>query len=347
MKISFATGLIILTALTACASQKSITSIGDDYKKANTSAEDALSAEIKQARHVRRIAATVAYINDPQPNAADNLDPKHPVESLVNFVCTGVDDFDFSTAGLSFTSDYASGIAAITKAPDDSILGYWAALKDLKGDTKPLALPTVTTDEFKKCRDEVANDLPASGPIGVTAVSARPEALTVAAVIAAVEATRTLIKDIMADVVKAKQQERLKVFIDENRKNYKAVLDQDLNSAEFDKAIARHRAAALAAPYYNLVDMMALSRSTQRSQIIALASQIDQELSDYDQVRAAPKPKQLAAVFTTINNKLEDYAAGKISLADAQAFFSEASDQVSKLQKDYAAAKKAIQPLTK
>src|SRR5256885_1028333 len=162
-------GLLVAMTLisSGCASQKALTDVGSEYQKANQAAAATLKDATIQGKATRRLAAAVAYINAATPDAGENLDPKAPIDSFANFVCTGADDFAFSRAGLSYTSTYAGAVAAITNAPDDSISGYWHALSALRETDKPLALREITTHEFQNCREAVRADLP---PKGVTAV---------------------------------------------------------------------------------------------------------------------------------------------------------------------------------
>lgn len=322
---------------TACPNSQRLAALGEQYKKANQAATDLLNINISQVKQVRRISAVVYYLSDQRPNAADNFDPNKPVESFVNFVCTGDDDLNFSRAGLAYTAAYASSIEAITQESTDSVGGYWSALTALRAGSEngPLALPEIPTDQFQKCREEVLKDLP---PKGISAVSARPEAFAPAAVIAAVAALETLLKDGLKILVEAGQAKRLKVFIDNNRENYKKVLREDLKTDELTRHYQRRRASSITAPYYAFVDMLSLSRTTQRTQILAAAASIDHQLIDYDQIRVGPRPQALANLYSTINSKLEDFAAGKTSLSDAIAFLSGLYSELSQVKEDYDAA---------
>jgi len=332
--------LIVLQA--GCASQQTLTNIGSEYQKANQAAVAAVSDAATRGKTTRRVASVVAYINTTQPSALQNLDPNASVDSFANFVCTGADDFAFSRAGLSYTAAYAGAISAITTAPDDSVSGYWQALSALKGEDKPLALPDVRTGEFQKCRDDVRKVLP---PIGVSAGAVSTESATSDTVIAAIQAIDALIKDGLKVVVEAEQKQKLKKFIASEQQQYKQVIDTDLSTKEMQTQFSRRKQTAIAIPYYEFLDMLALSRTTQRVQLLKAAKQIDEDLSDYDSLRLMKSPETLAATFQAINEKLTGFAAGKISLTEAKAFFDEMEKELTQAKKDYQSAVTAINTL--
>jgi hypothetical protein len=102
--------LILVLFLPNCVSKKTLTELGTKYEEANQAAVDAVSIESKQVKRVRRVAAIIKYINEPCLPASKNISKKEPKESFINFVCTGEDDFEITSAGLSFTSDYAKTV---------------------------------------------------------------------------------------------------------------------------------------------------------------------------------------------------------------------------------------------
>src|SRR5690242_5149391 len=85
---------LVVMCIAGCPSQKTTTSLGSAYEKANQGAIDLVAVESKQIKRVRRLAAIVAYINNPSLDVAQNLNAKQIPRSFVNFVCTGTDDFD-------------------------------------------------------------------------------------------------------------------------------------------------------------------------------------------------------------------------------------------------------------
>jgi V8-like Glu-specific endopeptidase len=142
-------------------------------------------------KRVRRVAAFIAYINEPSLTMVDNINSGQVTGSFINFVCAGAADFEITSAGLKFTAEYAKTIKAITTVPEDSIGGYVNALSSLKGKDKALALPQVQKNQFEVCRTEVQKDVP---PRGITAVTGRQE--SPAAAIAAVQSIQALIESL-------------------------------------------------------------------------------------------------------------------------------------------------------
>jgi hypothetical protein len=329
----------------SCASQQSltnITNIGKEYEKANQAAVAALHDEAARTKSMRRLASAVAYINSADPSASDNIDTRAPIDSFANFVCTGVDDFAFTSAGLVYTTAYAGAVSAITTVPVDSLSGYWQALESLQGDNKPLSLPDIKNHEFQICRDSVRDDLP---PKGFSAVSGRPESITTDSVIKSVEAIRTLVKDVLKAVVEEKKKEQLQAFIVAEGARYQEVLTTDLRTSEFKTQFERRRKTAIAVPYYEFIDMLSLSRTTQRVQLLETAKRIDEDLAEYDQLRLMHSPEALATIFGAINTKLKDYADGKVKTGDAVQFFSQISKELSQAKADYQSASKSVSAL--
>jgi hypothetical protein len=328
---------ILVLVLTSCASKKTLADLGTRYEKANQAAVDAVSVESKQVKRVRRIGAVIAYINNPNLSIVDNINAGEINRSFINFVCTGEDDFAITSAGLRFTSDYAKTVKAITKAPEDSIGGYIDALSGLKGKDKPLALPEIKKSQFAECRKEVEKDLP---PTGYTAATARREA--VAEAIAAVEAVQALITSIqklvkwgLKEVTEAEQIAALKSFIKENQENYQRVLTKDLSSDELKNAFERRRKIAVAAPYYAFEDMMKLSTTKDRREIIKRAMEIDQDLAEYDAIRILQPPVAVVGQFKEINQRLQSFVDGKTSLAEIIQFLSETASELEDAKKNY------------
>jgi hypothetical protein len=329
--------LFFLLASCVPASQKTIADLGAKYEKANQSAVDAVSVESKQVKRVRRIGAVIAYINNPSLSPVENLNAGEMKESFKNFVCTGEVDFQITSAGLKFTSDYAKTVKAITTLPDDSIYGYVRALSELKGKKGPLALPEIKKNQFSECLKEVEKDLP---PTGYTAVTARREA--VAEAIAAVEAVQALITSIQKLVKmglkrlnEAEQIAVLKSFIEENKDNYQRVLTEDLSSDELKNAFERRRKIAVAAPYYAFEDMMKLSTTKDRREMIKRAVEIDQDLAEYDAIRIQRAPVAVAGQFEEINKNLKSFVEGKTSLAEIIQFLSETASELEDAKKNY------------
>jgi len=205
-----------------------------------------------------------------------------------------------------------------------------------------LALPDVRTGEFQKCRDDVRKVLP---PIGVSAGAVSTESATSDTVIAAIQAIDALIKDGLKVVVEAEQKQKLKKFIASEQQQYKQVIDTDLSTKEMQTQFSRRKQTAIAIPYYEFLDILALSRTTQRVQLLKAAKQIDEDLSDYDSLRLMKSPETLAATFQAINEKLTGFAAGKISLTEAKAFFDEMEKELTQAKKDYQSAVTAINTL--
>ncbi|MFM0272577.1 hypothetical protein PQQ59_18450 [Paraburkholderia aspalathi] len=313
---------------------KTTTSLGVDYKKANQAAVDAVAAEEKQSKRVRRIGAVVAYIDNPNLDVNVNINKKDIDGSFINFVCTGADDFEVSSAGLRYTSDYANIVNSITATPDNSISGYLKALNGLKGEGKVLAMPAVSTNQFQSCRIDVSSYVP---PKGFTAATAKQESpvLLIEAVIKAIETLNTIVDDGLKMATEAEQKRVLEVFINKNRENYSDVLSLQLSSDELEKAFARRKAMAIALPYYEFVDMMNQSPTGSRSTLLRQALQVHEDLSEYDQIRLAKSPAKIADQFSVINKRLDDYAQGKMTLSDLKAFLSETAAELQQTQKDY------------
>ncbi|GAB7549939.1 hypothetical protein [Cupriavidus sp. 8B] len=327
---------------------KATSSLGGDYQKANQAAVDSVASEAKEVKRVRRIGAVVAYINNPTLPITDNINAEKKPGSFINFVCAGADDFEITMAGLSYTTDYAKTVKSITDSPEDSISGYIAALSELKGKGKPLSPPEVKKNQFESCRQSVEGDLP---PKGITAVTARKESIAVA--IAAVTALQALLetlnklaKDGLKMATEAEQKATLKEFIKNNREAYSRVLSEDLSSDELAHAFERRRQIAIAIPYYEFIDMMRLSSVIDRVAILRYAERINQDLSEYDALRNQNPPAQLVTQFKVINEKLDDYANGKISIADLRQFLAEIASELQEAKKDYDAVSKAIPTAT-
>jgi hypothetical protein len=340
--------LILVLLLPNCTSKKTLGDLGAKYEKANQAAVDAVLVESNQVKRVRRVAAVIAYINNPSLPITENINAKQINESFMNFVCTGADDFEITSAGLSFTSQYAKTVNAITTAPEDSIGGYINALSGLKGKDKPLALPEIKQNQFDECRREVEKYIP---PKGVNAV---PPVRRVAVVeaIAAVKAIGALI-DSLQELVKtglkmateAEQRVVLQKFITKNKTKYEQVVKEDLSSNELMNAFERRRQVAVAAPYYAFEDMMKLSTATDRRKIIKRAVEIDQDLAEYDAIRILQKPAAVAGQFNEINQRLQEFADGKVSLGDIIQFLSETASELENAKKNYNDVAKNYQSL--
>jgi hypothetical protein len=341
--------LLVLSLMsTSCTSQKTIASLGVEYEKANKAAADAVALESGQVKRVRRLGAVIAYINNPSLTIVENLNASQVPGSFINFVCTGADDFEITSAGLRFTGDYAKSIKAITTVPEDSISGYIGALAELKGKNKVLALPDIQKNQFEQCRQQVANDVP---PRGVTAVTARQE--NPAAAIAAIQAGQALIESLQKLIkaglklaTQAAQRAVLVKFIAENRENYKRVLQEDLNSTELSRAFDRRRQVTVAVPFYAFEAMMKLSPTTERAEIVKRAIVIDEDLREYDAIRTQRQPGAIVDHFASINRKLEDYAEGRISLGELTAFLSETAQELADAKKGYDDVAKKFGDLT-
>lgn len=317
--------------LAGCTSQKTITTLGSNYTKANQSAVDAVSAEAKEGKRIRRLAAVIAYINNPNLTIAENINATQLPGSFANFVCTGADDFETISAGLQYTTQYARTINVITTAPEDSISGYVNALSRLRAKNKPLALPDIKKQQFEACRVEVSKDIP---PVGITAVTARKEAILVGA-IASIEAVQALITSLdklvkagLKVATEAEQKAALKAFIHDNEKDYTAVLNEDLKTDEVLDAFGRRRQTAVAAPYYAFQEMMKLSTTTDRREIMRRAVQIHTDLEEYDAIRIQQPPASVTAQFKEMNQQLQDYANGKQSIGDTVQFLSELASEL-------------------
>jgi hypothetical protein len=298
-------------------------------------------------KRVRRVAAVIAYINNPSLPITDNINAKQINESFVNFVCTGADDFEITSAGLSFTSEYAKMVKAITTVPEDSIGGYINALSGLKGRDKALALPEIKKNQFEECRKEVAKDIPPTGATAVTgARRAVAEAIAaVGAIEALINSLQKLVKTGLKMATEAEQRLALKSFIIENQENYQRVLIEDLSSDELMNAFALRRQIAVAAPYYAFEDMMKLSTAKDRREIIKRAMEIDQSLAEYDAIRIMRPPAAVAGQFKEINQKLQDFANGKVSRDDIIQFLSETASELENAKKDYDDVAKKYQSL--
>lgn len=333
--------------LANCVSKKTLADLGTRYEKANQAAVDTVSVESKQVKRVRRVAAVIAYINNPSLSIIDNINAKQINGSFINFVCTGADDFEITSAGLRFTSEYAKTVKAITTAPEDSIGGYIDALSGLKGKGKALALPEIKKNRFEECRREVDKDIP---PTGVTAVTARREAVAeavaaVGAIQALIDSVQKLIKAGFKMATEAQQRVVLKKFIIENQTNYQRVLTEDLSSDELKNAFAQRRQVAVAAPYYAFEDMMKLSTTTDRREIIKRAMEINQDLAEYDAIRILQPPAAVVGQFKEINQKLQDFVDGKVSRDDIIQFLSETASALEEAKKDYDDVAKNFQSL--
>ena len=339
----------VVIGVQGCTSEKTITGMGTSYKQANQAAIDAVSIETNQVKRVRRIAAIVAYINNPDQKITANIDRGQLVGSFANFVCTGSGDIETTRAGLKYTADYAAAIQAITKAPNDSISGYIAALENLKGQDKVLAVPKIQKNPFNQCREEVVADLP---PVGFNAVTGQEEAVGEAiaaytAIQTLISAVKTLAKESLKVVTEAQQRQVLKSFIEKNQSAYTQVLTEDLSSNELAQAFERRRKTTIALPYYSFIEMLRLSTATDKSKIILAAAEVDKQLTEYDAIRTQPKPAAVAEVFKTINQQLQDYANNKVSFSDLVEFLSETADEVAQLTKDYDAVLKGISSVDK
>lgn len=339
--------LISLMLLPNCVSKKTLADLGAKYEKANQAAVDAVSVETKQVKRVRRVAAVVAYIEEPSLSALSNINAKEIDESFKNFVCTGEDDFETTSAGLSFTSQYAKTVKAITAAPDDSIGGYIKALSGLKGRDAPLALPEIKKNRFDKCLNDIKDDIPPKGANAVTArkVTGLEVIAAVKAIKALIDSVQILVKDGLKMATEAQQRVTLKSFIAQNQENYQRVLNEDLSSNELKNAFDLRRQIAVAAPYYAFEDMMKLSTTTHRREIIKRAVEIDQDLAEYDAIRMLKKPADLVGQFTEINQKLQDFANGDLSRDDIIGFLSETASELENAKKDYDDVVKKYQSL--
>jgi len=339
--------LVLLPLLSGCASQKQLVSFGDEYLRANQSAVDAVSAELKLLQRTRRIAAILWYITDPKPSIVTNIDRKRPLPSFINFVCAGADDFDVTNAALAYTTQYASAIRAITTVPDDSIAGYLEALTSLKREGKLLDPPHVKTNQFEVCRETVQRDLSLKGyPI----VPPKPEAgvaeiASVQAFKDAISGIESLVKSALKLATEVEQRRALSVFFSKNRESYYRVLREDLGSAELSAAFERRRGIALVAPYYDFEYMLGLPQKTPPRDILAIASRIDASLAEYDRIRAQPNPSKLSEQFKKIDEKLLAYVSGKVSVAETRQFLSDIGKELSQLKVNYQATEKALKSI--
>jgi hypothetical protein len=279
----------------------------------------------------------------------DNLNAAQQDGSFINFVCTGADDFENTNAGLQYTTQYANAVNAITAVPKASFTGYVDAIKSLNGKDKALSLPDVKTQQFEACRTDVSKDVP---PTGYDAATGRNEAvLAASASIAAIETLITTVEQLATDIAKAvteaEQRDTLKKFIVNNKNNYNQVLAHELSSTELQSAFERRRKVAVAIPYYEFLDMMKLSTTTDRTKIVRSAAQISSDLAEYDAIRLQKPPALIVATFKDINQKLEDYADGKVALSDFIEFLSETASELTAAKKDYDAVAAAVPPVLK
>ncbi|MFJ1258760.1 hypothetical protein [Cupriavidus sp. CuC1] len=330
----FAFLVLVIASLPGCISSGGLAKMGTEYEAANKAAVDTVTTEANEVKRVRRIGAALAYINNPTLRANENLNNKEVPASFANFVCTGSDDFDKTRSGLEFTSQYAKTVKAITEAPNDSIAGYVDALRNLKDKDAPLESVAIESDIYNTCRRNIQASLPIKG---FTAATARPESplAALSAMTALIGAVQELLKQGLKVVTEEQQRGTLKQFIEKNRIIYGQVLTQDLSADELNKAFERRKSIALALPYFEFEDMMKLSTTTQRTEILTRAAKINADLAEYDAISTQKAPGLLTLQFSKINKKLDDYANGKISRDELIQYLSEVGGEIKSAKDAY------------
>jgi hypothetical protein len=193
----------------------------------------------------------------------------------------------------------------------------------------------------------VKKDVP---PEGFNAVPERRVAVleTIAAVTALQELIKSvhdLVKEGFKIATEAKQRVTLKEFIERNKANYNKVIGEDLSSSELTNAFELRRKIAVAAPYYAFEDMMKLSTTTDRREIIKRGMEINQDLAEYDAIRILKPPAAVAGQFKEINEKLQNFVDGKTSLAEIIQFLSETASELENVKKNYDDVAKKYQSL--
>lgn len=295
-----------------------------------------LAAEQKAKPNVRRAEAMMYWLRN--GNSSDNLDNATLGASFSRYTCAGVASLVKPKAFLEYATSYSAALQGITAPGGDSFSSQWkkflenhkeAQLKD------PNAAPTPKL-VYDNCVTEVEQLIAFSG---VPAIDTTDEALTALAALEAYKALFSALEKAATDTLKVANEIQAKKkfsdFVIDQHEKFNVALSQSLGTGSLDKAWERRRAVSLWRPYNTFVEMMRLDRATQSREILALASRLQNELSDFDVLRTLPSPSDAPKALALAESALYALATNKdISVQSVISFLQHLQSVLAIFRKD-------------